>query len=303
MCGRCSTPPSASSACPMRLRSDNGPPFASSGAGGLSRLAVQVIKAGRAAGAHRARQAAAERPAGAAAPDAAAGHRRARRREPARSSSSASAPSSASTTRSARTQRSATRRRRSTTRPRRGAGTACCASPTTPPTRGPAGAPNGEIKWRGKLVHINDALAGEPVGLAETEDGAWRVCYGPLALGLIDHRGERLKKPRKRLWTCGQRCALPTGSTAATATATGTEREMCHRCRRSDLSPMFPVAHSAATRAPTPGFEASGEICAPLALRAGAPGDGPAGCPLDTRLCPAATRGPLACGGRGCYLT
>ena len=31
---------------PLRLRSDNGPPFATTGAGGLSRLAVQVIKAG-----------------------------------------------------------------------------------------------------------------------------------------------------------------------------------------------------------------------------------------------------------------
>jgi putative transposase len=31
---------------PLRLRSDNGPPFASCGAGGLSQLAVKVIKAG-----------------------------------------------------------------------------------------------------------------------------------------------------------------------------------------------------------------------------------------------------------------
>jgi len=31
---------------PLRLRSDNGPPFATTGAGGLSRLAVRVIKAG-----------------------------------------------------------------------------------------------------------------------------------------------------------------------------------------------------------------------------------------------------------------
>ncbi len=31
---------------PLRLRSDNGPPFASAGVGGLSRLSVLVIKAG-----------------------------------------------------------------------------------------------------------------------------------------------------------------------------------------------------------------------------------------------------------------
>ena len=69
---------------PRRLRSDNGPPFASRGAGGLSRLAVKVIKAGRCAGTHRARQTATERPARAAAPDAAAGHRQATSDEPAR---------------------------------------------------------------------------------------------------------------------------------------------------------------------------------------------------------------------------
>jgi hypothetical protein len=61
---------------------------------------------------------------------------------------------------------------------------------------------NGEIKWRGKLVYINAALAGEPVGLAEGEDGAWRVCYGPVALGVIDHRGDRLKKPARQ--ACGR---------------------------------------------------------------------------------------------------
>jgi len=62
---------------PERLRSDNGPPFASSGAGGLSRLAGQGDQGGRAAGAHCARQAAAERPARTAAPDAAARYRHA----------------------------------------------------------------------------------------------------------------------------------------------------------------------------------------------------------------------------------
>ena len=55
---------------------------------------------------------------------------------------------------------------------------------------------NGEIKWRGKLVYLNCALAGEPVGLAEGEDGAWRVSYGPVALGVIAHGGDRLRKPK-----------------------------------------------------------------------------------------------------------
>ena len=50
---------------------------------------------------------------------------------------------------------------------------------------------NGEIKWRGQLVQVSGALYGEPVGLAEAEDGAWHVSYGPVALGVIDHGGDR----------------------------------------------------------------------------------------------------------------
>lgn len=60
---------------------------------------------------------------------------------------------------------------------------------------------NSEIKWRGKLVYLNAALAGEPVGLAETADD-WTVRFGPVTLGVISHRdGERLRKaPRP---SCG----------------------------------------------------------------------------------------------------
>jgi putative transposase len=76
---------------------------------------------------------------------------------------------------------------------------------------------NGEIKWRGKLVYLNCALAGEPVGLAE-DAAAWTVSFGPVVLGVIAHGGDRLRKPKPAgFWTCGQRCASPTGSTASTA--------------------------------------------------------------------------------------
>ena len=30
---------------------------------------------------------------------------------------------------------------------------------------------NGEIKWRGELVHVSSALAGEAVAIAETDNG------------------------------------------------------------------------------------------------------------------------------------
>jgi transposase InsO family protein len=60
--------------------------------------------------------------------------------------------------------------------------------------------PNGCIKWRCQEIHINAALAGEPIGLDEQADG-WHVTFGPLALGIIAHGGDRLRKPKRK--TCG----------------------------------------------------------------------------------------------------
>jgi putative transposase len=53
---------------------------------------------------------------------------------------------------------------------------------------------NGEIKWHGHLVYLNSALAGEPVALDAIADNGWRVSYGPVTLATIDAQG-RLKPP------------------------------------------------------------------------------------------------------------
>src|SRR5262249_30452122 len=55
---------------------------------------------------------------------------------------------------------------------------------------------NGEIKFDGKFIYISDALAGEPVGLAESE-GYWTVSYGPIILGTIANRADQLRKPKR----------------------------------------------------------------------------------------------------------
>ena len=52
-------------------------------------------------------------------------------------------------------------------------------------TRSRACARMARIKWRGKLVSLNRALAGEPVVLAEDADG-WTVSFGPVILGSIN---------------------------------------------------------------------------------------------------------------------
>jgi transposase InsO family protein len=60
---------------------------------------------------------------------------------------------------------------------------------------------NGEIKWRGQLVFIGEAFAGEPLGLAPTADGEHTVCFFDVSLGLIDRRGRfvRFAPLRQRL--------------------------------------------------------------------------------------------------------
>lgn len=59
---------------------------------------------------------------------------------------------------------------------------------------------NGEIKWNGSTIYINEALAGEPVGLVEDE-GSWIVSYAQIHLGVIPHRGDRLQKQKRK--ACG----------------------------------------------------------------------------------------------------
>jgi putative transposase len=186
---------------PERLRSDNGPPFASTGAGGLSRLAVLLVKAGVTP----------ER----IAPGKPQQNGRLERLHLTLLQDTATPPA-----RSLREQLDrfrAFQRLYNEERPHQALANDTPAEHYAPSPRRfdgvlrepdyPEGRDvrrvrsNGEIKWQGKLVYINAALAGEPVGLTEGEDGAWRVCYGPVALGVIDHRRDRLKKPARQ--ACG----------------------------------------------------------------------------------------------------
>jgi putative transposase len=61
---------------------------------------------------------------------------------------------------------------------------------------------NGDIKWQGNTIYINEALVGEPIGLTEDESG-WTVSYGPILLGTIEHRGDRLRRPKRKAKSCG----------------------------------------------------------------------------------------------------
>jgi putative transposase len=182
---------------PLRLRSDNGPPFATIGAGGLSRLSVKVIKAGvtperitpgrpQENGRHERMhltllQDTADPPAATL---------------PAQQKRFRAFGTIYNEERPHAALGDATPSERYTVSPRRWDGVLRSPEPDPDATVRKVRC-NGAIKWCGGCIHVSEALTGEPVGLAETEDGRWTVRYGPVLLGFIEHRGDRLKRPKK----------------------------------------------------------------------------------------------------------
>jgi transposase InsO family protein len=51
---------------------------------------------------------------------------------------------------------------------------------------------SGEIKWRGQLHFLGQALCGEPVGLEQVDDRYWRIYFGPTPLATMDDQRRRL---------------------------------------------------------------------------------------------------------------
>jgi putative transposase len=187
---------------PQAIRSDNGPPFASTGAGGLSRLAVWWIKLGvkperiepgkpqqngRHERMHRTLKAET------ADPPAATLSEQQRRFDNFRAIYNDERPHEAL----------AFETPASAYRPSERA----YPCPLREPTYGDGAAvrrvrSNGEIKWGGDLVFISEALIGEPVAIEETDDGEWLVRYAHLELGFIDRSG-RLRRRRPPRPACG----------------------------------------------------------------------------------------------------
>jgi transposase InsO family protein len=186
---------------PRSLRSDNGPPFASVAAGGLSPLAVRVIKAGV-----RPDRIAPGRP------DQNGRHERLHLTL---EQDTAMPPAASLRAQAERFRRF--RRDYNEERPHEALGQTPPAWHYAPSPRrwdGVLRAPelaedidkrhvrkDGMIKWAGDTVYINEALAGEWIGLEEGADGLYVVRYGPVVLGRLRHRGTRLirSKPGRGL--------------------------------------------------------------------------------------------------------
>jgi putative transposase len=52
----------------------------------------------------------------------------------------------------------------------------------------------GEIRWRGDLVFLSEALIGEIVGVREVGDSGWIVRFASLDIGLIEHKTRKLRR-------------------------------------------------------------------------------------------------------------
>ena len=192
---------------PNAMRSDNGPPFGSVGAGGLSRLSVWWLKLGIE-----------PRYIPPSAPQENGRHERMHR-----TLKDDTAQPPAATVREQQTRFDAFRERYNEERPHEALGQTPPASHWRPSARPfpqrleepwydadhevRRVRPTGEIKWRGELVFIGEALAGELVGLAELEGGGHMARFCGRELGVVgrDLRFHRFAPPRARL-----RCAVET---------------------------------------------------------------------------------------------
>jgi transposase InsO family protein len=173
---------------PKAVRSDNGPPFASRGAAGLSRLAVKLIKAGILP----------ER----IAPGKPQQNGRHERMHLTLKQDTASPPAASLAAQLVRFREFQWIYNHE--RPHEALGQqpparvyqpsprvwdGCLRSPDYPDqvqvrrVRG-----NGEIKWKSRPIFITNALIGEPVGLYEIAEDTWQVKYGPIPLVIIKGR-------------------------------------------------------------------------------------------------------------------
>lgn len=180
---------------PTHLRSDNGPPFASTAPGGLSTLAVRLIKAGVVP-----ERIARGRP-----------QQNGRHERLHRTVKEDTATPPAASLRQQQRRFDAFCRVFNEERPHEALGQTPPAAHYTPSSRRYSGRlrepeyPSGyavrrvhlrgEIKWGGERVFISEALIHEPIGLEPSDDGRWRLHYGPIVLGHLDERGKAPLQP------------------------------------------------------------------------------------------------------------
>jgi putative transposase len=177
---------------PRAIRSDNGPPFASSGVGGLSRLAIWWIKLGI-----RPERIVAGKP-----------QQNGRHERVHRTLKQETATPPADNVPAQQQRFDEFRIVYNNERPHEALGQRTPASLYQPaprpyperledPSYGGDVAvrrvrSTGQIKWAGELIFVGEALIGEPVGVVETKAGDWLVRYADVELGYIHPQRRRL---------------------------------------------------------------------------------------------------------------
>ena len=53
---------------------------------------------------------------------------------------------------------------------------------------------NGAIKWKGNLIYISEALKGEPIGLVQQDEHVWTIQFGSLLIGALDNTARRVDR-------------------------------------------------------------------------------------------------------------
>jgi putative transposase len=178
---------------PRALRTDNGPPFASTGAGGLSRLSVEWIKLGIKL----------ERI------DPGAPQQNGRHERFHGTLKAQTSQPPAANPRQQQRRFDRFREHYNYERPHEAIGQEMPASYYSPSLRpyperieDPWYDANhavrrvrtsGEIKWGGDFIFVSETLIGEPVGVAETEAGNWIVRFANIDLGIIDRTSKKLR--------------------------------------------------------------------------------------------------------------
>ena len=82
---------------------------------------------------------------------------------------------------------------------------------------------NGEIRWQGGKLFVSEALVGQRVGLEPVADGLWVLHFMSAELGVLDERHPHVQRRRwRRAGQAGPATAPPNGAPGATpGTATG----------------------------------------------------------------------------------
>jgi transposase InsO family protein len=53
----------------------------------------------------------------------------------------------------------------------------------------------GQIRWQGREIYLSETLIGETIGLSPQEHDRWQLYYGPVSLGVLDARRGKIIRP------------------------------------------------------------------------------------------------------------